>query len=234
VPVWSALKTHKIQDAAAHPLAISGLLKKPGRKTNETKRGHDMRYMTALKVAALALGLGGAAMICQAQQVPGGSYQQSCRDIGVRGSSLYATCKDEGGNWRSTQLSDFQRCSGEIQNLNGNLQCTGGNNGNGNNGNYGNNGSNGDRRDGDSRDANRSSDHQDADHHDRDQNGNYRNGQNGPNGSYTQTCQNIQVSGNTLQASCQKKNGKVKNSTLRNFQGCRDIQNDNGKLRCSR
>jgi hypothetical protein len=190
----------------------------------------DMRYITAFKVAALALGLGGVAITCQAQ-APGGSYQQTCRDIGVRGSTLQATCKDEGGNWRSTQLSDFQRCNGEIQNLNGNLSCTGGN-GPGNNGNY-NNGNNGDRRDGDNRDANS----RDANHsgdRDHDQNGNYRNESNGPQGSYTQTCQNIQVNGDTLQASCQKKNGKAKVSTLRNYQQCRDIQNDNGKLRCSR
>ncbi|HEY5030641.1 MAG TPA: CVNH domain-containing protein [Candidatus Angelobacter sp.] len=189
-----------------------------------------MRYITAFKVAALALGLGGVAITCQAQ-APGGSYQQTCRDIGVRGSTLSATCKDEGGNWRSTQLSDFQRCNGEIQNLNGNLSCTGGN-GAGNNGNY-NNGNNGDRRDGDNRDANS----RDANHsgdRDHDQNGNYRNESNGPRGSYSQTCQNIQVNGDTLQASCQKKNGKAKNSTLRNYQQCRDIQNDNGKLRCSR
>jgi hypothetical protein len=216
------VKTHKIQDAAERPLAISGLLNRPGKKRNETKRGYDMRYTTALKVAALALSLGGAAIACQAQQVPGGSYQQTCRDIGVRGSTLRATCKDEGGNWRNTELSDFQRCSGEIQNLNGNLQCTGGNGYGNGNGNY----NNGGRRDGDNRDADR----RDHDHDgDRD-----RNGYNGPPGSYSQTCTNIQVNGNTLQASCQKKNGKVKNASLRNFQGCRDIQNDNGKLRCSR
>jgi len=177
------------------------------------KRGNDMRYITALKVAALALGLGGAAITCQAQ-TPGGSYQQTCRDIGVRGSTLYATCKDEGGNWRNTQLSDYRRCNGEIQNLNGNLSCTGGGYGTGN---YG------DRRD-------RDYDH-DRDR-DRDRQGNYRGGYNGPPGSYTQTCQNIQVNGNTLQASCQKKNGKMKNTSLRNFQQCRDIENDNGKLRC--
>jgi hypothetical protein len=219
-------KTYSIQDAEARPWN-SGLLNKPG-KPIETKRGNDMRYITALKVAALALGLGGAAITCQAQ-TPGGSYQQTCRDIGVRGSTLNATCKDEGGNWRNTQLSDYQRCNGEIQNLNGNLSCTGGNNGYGNNGNYGNNnGNNGDRRD----------DHHDADNrdrdHDGDRNGNYGNGYNGPRGSFSQTCSNIQVNGNTLQASCQKKNGKLKNTSLRNYQGCRDIENDNGKLRCAR
>jgi hypothetical protein len=209
---------------------ISGLPSKPYKRI-ETKRGNHMRYITALKLAALALGLAGTAITSQAQ-TPGGSYQQTCRDIGVRGSTLSANCKDEGGNWRNTQLSDYQRCNGEIQNLNGNLSCTGGNNGYGGNGNYGNNNGNyGDRRDGDNRDANRRDHDRDGD---RDRNGNYGNGYNGPRGSFSQTCSNIQVNGNMLQASCQKKNGKMKNTSLRNYQGCRDIANDNGKLRCNR
>jgi len=172
-----------------------------------------MRYITALKVAALALGLGGAAITCQAQ--PGGSYRQTCRDVSVHGSDLRATCQDQGGNWRNTELRDFNRCNGEIQNLNGNLSCAGGNSGGG----YG----SGDHRDGDNRYGDRD--------HDRDHD---RNGYNGPPGSYSQTCSNIQVNGNTLQASCQKKNGKTKTTSLHNFRDCRDIQNDNGKLRCSR
>ena len=170
-----------------------------------------MRYLTAFKVAALALGLG-VAITCQAQ--PGGSYRQTCRDVSVNGSTLRATCQDQGGNWRNTELRDFDRCGGEIQNLNGNLSCSGGNG-------YGQGGNYGDRRDGDRRDRD----------HDGDRD---RNGYNGPQGSYTQTCSNIQVNGNTLQASCQKRNGKMKNSSLRNFRDCRDIQNDNGKLRCTR
>jgi hypothetical protein len=169
-----------------------------------------MRYSTALRVAALALGLGGVAITCQAQ--PGGSYRQTCRDVSVHGSTLSATCQDQGGNWRNTELRDFDRCGGEIQNLNGNLSCTGGNNGN-----YG------DRRDNDRRDHDHDGDR------DRD-----RNGYNGPPGSYSQTCSNIQVNGNTLNATCQKKNGKTKNTSLHNFRDCRDIENDNGKLRCTR
>ena len=179
-----------------------------------------MRYITAFKVAALALGLG-VAITCQAQ--PGGSYRQTCRDVSVNGSTLRATCQDQGGNWRNTELRDFDRCGGEIQNQNGNLTCNGGN-GYNQGGNYG------------DRDRDRDRDHdRDRDRdHDRDRDRNYGNGYNGPPGSYTQTCSNIQVNGNTLQASCQKRNGKMKNSSLRNFRDCRDIQNDNGKLRCTR
>jgi hypothetical protein len=171
-----------------------------------------MRYSIAIRVAALALGLGGVAITCQAQ--PGGSYRQTCRDVSVRGSTLRATCQDQGGNWRNTELRDFDRCGGEIQNLNGNLTCSGGNNGN-----YG------DRRDGNYGDRDRDRDHD----RDRDRDRNY-----GPPGSYSQTCSNIHINGNTLEASCQKKNGHMKNTSLHNFRDCRDIENDNGKLRCSR
>ncbi|HEY2360542.1 MAG TPA: CVNH domain-containing protein [Candidatus Angelobacter sp.] len=177
-----------------------------------------MRYSTALKVAALALGLGGVAITCQAQ--PGGSYRQTCRDVRVHGSTLSAACQDQGGNWRNTELRDFDRCGGEIQNLNGNLSCSGGN-GPGPGGNYG--GHEGDRRDHD----------HDGDR-DRDHDRSYRNGYNGPRGTFAQTCQDIHINGSTLEASCQKKNGKMKNTSLRDYQGCRDIENDNGKLRCAR
>jgi CVNH domain len=174
-----------------------------------------MRYISALAVAALAFVLAGTGTPAAAQ-APRGSYEQTCRHIGVRGSTLYAECQNTGGGWQTTQLRDFDRCNGEIQNINGSLQCSGGN-GYGNNG-YG--------RDAD-RDRDRDRDH-DGDH-DRDRG--YRN--NGlPYGSYSQTCQNIRVNGNTLEASCQKKNGKLKNTSLHNFSQCRDIENDNGKLRC--
>ncbi len=162
-----------------------------------------MRYISALAVAVLALVFGTATAVAQ----PGGSYQQTCRKIGVRGSTLYAECQNTGGGWQSTELRDYNRCRGEIQNINGSLQCTGNNRGD-----YG--------RDDHDRDHDR----------DRDRDRDRYNG--APRGSYEQTCQNIQVNGNTLTASCQKKNGKTKNTSLHNYQQCRDIENDNGKLRC--
>jgi hypothetical protein len=173
-----------------------------------------MRYMSALAVAVLALVFGTATPgVAQ----PGGSYQQTCRKIGVRGSTLYAECQNTGGGWQSTQLRDYNRCNGEIQNINGSLQCTGSNRGG-----YGPNDGRG--RD----DHDRDRDHDGDRDHDRDR----YNG--APRGSYYQTCQNVQVNGNTLTASCQKKNGKTRNTSLHNYQQCRDIENDNGKLRCSR
>ena len=175
-----------------------------------------MRYISALAVAVLALVFGTAT---PAVAQPGGSYQQTCRNIGVRGSTLYAECQNTGGGWQSTQLRDYNRCRGEIQNINGNLQCTGDNRGG-----YGPN----DGRSRDDHDRDRDHDHDG----DRDRDHDRYNG--APRGSYYQTCQNVQVNGNTLTASCQKKNGKLRNTSLHNYQQCRDIENDNGKLRCNR
>jgi len=178
-----------------------------------------MRYIMSLAVALLALAFAGTA--APAQQIPGGSYQQTCRDINARGNTLYAECMDTNRNWQRTQLRDFNRCRGEIQNLNGQLQCTGGN-GPG----YG-----------QGRDHDGDHDHgrydRDRDHdNDRDWDWDRDHRARIPRGSYAQTCQNIQVAGNQLRAQCQKKNGKWRDTSLSNFWGCRDIENDNGKLRC--
>src|SRR6266404_3524710 len=77
-------------------------------------RGTNMRYISALAVAVLALVFGTATAVAQ----PGGSYQQTCRKIGVRGSTLYAECQNTGGGWQSTELRDYNRCRGEIQIIN--------------------------------------------------------------------------------------------------------------------
>ena len=176
------------------------------------------RHATTFGMVALTMALFGSGTTCKAQQVPSGSYQQTCQNVGVRGSTLYASCNDGRGQWQSTELPDFQRCSSEIQNDNGNLRC--------NKSNGGNNGG----RDGRDRDGDRNRNGQ---------NGNGQYGHNGygpngaPNGSYVQTCQNVSMNGNTLQASCQKGNGRWKNASLRHVDQCNgDIANINGKLQC--
>jgi len=190
------------------------------------KKEIQMRYLTIFGVLTLTTVLW-APGPCAAQQIPGGSYQQTCRDVGVRGSTLYATCDDGRGGRQSTELRDYQRCGGQIQNINGSLQC------NTNTGSYqgrdGDHGQNGDRgRDGDH-----------GQNGDRGQYGNRQNGDRdddrGPRGSYVQSCQNIATNGNTLQASCQKKNGGWRQTSLRNYNQCNgDIANNNGKLQCAR
>lgn len=57
-------------------------------------------------------------------------------------------------------------------------------------------------------------------------------GQNQPSGSYQQTCKNIRMNGNDLEASCQKTDGGWQNTTLKNAQSCSQVVNENGNLRC--
>lgn len=186
-----------------------------------------MRYIPAFGMVALTIALWTPGMTANAQQVPSGSYQQTCQNIGVRGDTLYASCRNVNGGWQNTELRDYNRCNGQIENVDGNLRCTGGSGYNGNGDNRGYNGNGDNRGNADSRDRDRDHDRDG----DRDRRGYGPNG--APNGSYTQTCQNVQMNGNTLQASCQKKNGKLRNTSLSNANRCNgDIQNDNGKLRC--
>lgn len=166
-----------------------------------------MRYLKTLGVLVFAMMLW--AMPGAAQSVPPGSYQQTCRNIQVRGDHLDAECQTRDGNWRRTSLNDLDRCSGEIANDDGNLVCGRGNNG------YGYN--NGDRR--------RDNDN-DAD--------NRRGGWQGgyPPGDYVQTCRNIRMNGDHMDAECQKKNGGWRNTALDNVSQCGGIVNNNGRLQC--
>jgi CVNH domain len=183
-----------------------------------------MRYLTTFGAAALAVAFLNCGAPCAAQAVPSGSYQQTCRNIDARGSTLYASCENTSGGWQSTQLRDFQRCSGEIQNINGSLQCSVSGNRGYDQGDDQNRG----------RDADRGRDEDRRRDGDRDQDGNQAYDR-GPQGSYIQSCQNVSTNGNTLQASCQKKNGKWRQTSLRNYNRCnRDISNNNGKLQCTR
>jgi len=59
----------------------------------------------------------------QAQRVPGGTYLQSCGDVGMAGDTLFAVCRGRGGGERRTELPAVSRCVGDIGNNNGRLQC---------------------------------------------------------------------------------------------------------------
>lgn len=187
-----------------------------------------MRNLLRLSAIALITMVFSSPGLLSAQR-PSGSYRQTCRDIHVNGNTLEADCQNGNGEWNRTSLPDYGRCNGSIVNDTGNLRCGG--DVNGYNGGY----NNGDRdRDRDrDRDWDRDRDRQggyQGGYYNRGNGGYYQNG--APGGSYTQTCQNIQVSGNTLRASCQKSNGHYKSSSLHNFDQCNDISNENGNLRC--
>ncbi|HLW55040.1 MAG TPA: CVNH domain-containing protein [Candidatus Angelobacter sp.] len=175
--------------------------------------------------------------------VPAGGYAQSCQDIRTDGSTLVAKCKTRDGNWNQTSLPNFNQCADQIENDDGRLVCNKGNNGQV----YRGGDQPGDRRDNPNVQADRSGDHHDDahndqpgnrgddhqagrrdadDHHDRD---------GIPRGGYTQSCRDIHTVGTTLQATCQKKNGKWRQASLRRFNQCvGEIENNNGKLVCSR
>ncbi len=195
-----------------------------------------MHYITTFGAAALAVAFLNCGAPCAAQAIPSGSYQQTCRNIDARGSTLYASCDNGNGGWQATQLSDFQRCSGGIQNINGSLQCNAiGNrvNDQGHDTDRGHDADHG--RDGDrGHDADRDRDANHGQYGDRGRDGDQAYDQ-GPRGSYLQSCQNVSTSGSTLRASCQKKNGGWRQASLRNYNRCsRDISNNNGKLQCAR
>ena len=56
--------------------------------------------------------------------IPAGSYQQTCKNSYVRGSTLYSTCKSLNGKWHKTRLQDYPDCGADdIYNHDGNLGC---------------------------------------------------------------------------------------------------------------
>ena len=67
--------------------------------------------------------------------------------------------------------------------------------------------------------------------------GNYGSGYyegNIPSGSYSQTCQNVHIEGNDLEARCPTVNGYWRTTRLRNFDRCGgDISNNDGRLTCT-
>src|SRR5262249_13835516 len=139
--------------------------------------------------------LGSAPQWGYGNNIPSGSYQQTCRDIRNDGNRLEATCQSRNGDWRPTSI-DYRGCDGEIVNDDGNLRCNGDNRGGG--WGYGNNGY----------------------------------GYGVPQGSYQQTCRDIRQNGDRLEATCEKRNGGWRTTSI-DYRGCRgEIVNDDGHLRC--
>jgi len=77
---------------------------------------------------AVGIGLSGTGLFlfaatANAAPAPDGSYQQSCRNFAASRGVLSAECKNRNGDWGSTQLDEYRRCSGDISNNNGQLTC---------------------------------------------------------------------------------------------------------------
>jgi hypothetical protein len=177
------------------------------------KGDKQMRILRFLGVAGFALAM--YAMPCAAQNIPPGSYQQTCRNIQPNGNRLDAECQTRDGNWHRTSLN-LDRCGSTITNDNGNLVCDQGyNNGYG----YGN------------RPYRRGDRDNDAD----DRRGGWQGGGwqgNLPPGDYVQTCRSIRMNGDHMDAQCQKKDGGWRNTSLDNVSQCGGIVNNNGRLQC--
>jgi len=58
------------------------------------------------------------------QNLPTGSYQQTCSQVSVKNGNLYAKCQDEKGKAHSAKLSHYEKCGAEIVNRSGSLECS--------------------------------------------------------------------------------------------------------------
>jgi hypothetical protein len=78
---------------------------------------------------SIALGTMAAAMlvlgISAALAAPAGSYEKTCTDISVDGTTLNATCKMFNQQPMKTSLPYYASCVGDIGNINGTLACAG-------------------------------------------------------------------------------------------------------------
>ena len=61
-----------------------------------------------------------------AQAPPPGSYQQTCRDVRMQGSTLTAVCRRAKGRGDQLTALNVAHCVGDIGNASGQLTCNGG------------------------------------------------------------------------------------------------------------
>jgi hypothetical protein len=202
--------------------------------------------MRGVIISALAVVLVGGAAQAQTGGLPPGNYQQTCRDIRNNNNRLDASCQRNDGSWNNTWL-DTSSCS-SVVNDDGNLRCASGNTAQ-------------DLPPGDyqrtCRDIRSNNNRLDASCQRTDgswvntwldysscggsivnDNGNLRCGSSTspggvPSGSFQQTCRDIRGDGNTLNATCQRKDGTWNSTSLNHYGDCRgQIENEDGNLRC--
>ena len=78
------------------------------------------RHLAAMSLTIL---LASEATPAFAQRIPPGTYQQSCKNIRVRGQQLIANCSAPNG--QRIRSSIPLGCRGDIGNVNGYLRCNG-------------------------------------------------------------------------------------------------------------
>ena len=201
--------------------------------------------MTALLILSL-ITYGSA----KAQNLPPGSYKDTCRSVQVLGGTLTAQCQKADGSWKTTSIQ-FNNCEGGITNQNGNLTCT--------------------HRIKPVKPPPKGSYKQSCEDTSVDGkwlnakcqrvNGNWNNssikyadcnkdiwnnngvltcgggggggGSDLPKGSYKQTCKNAYVEGNVLEADCLNRNGKYAHTSTKYKNCSKGVWNDKGQLRCN-
>ena len=83
-----------------------------------------MRYLMLVALfAMLILSRPKTSSAVAMDNYPAGTYQQSCKDINIRGDDLRARCKDNRGRYHDSMLDAADRCWGDIANTNGHLVC---------------------------------------------------------------------------------------------------------------
>lgn len=165
-----------------------------------------MTSVRALLVALLSVVL--LPMTASSQNIPSGSYQNSCQNIDADWQRLSAVCRKRDGQWNYSTLEDYRRCRGDIANDNGRLVCRDGGGYNDDDGYHDDGGYNDDG---------------------------YNDPDWTPRGSYQQSCRRIEADRNSLTAECRDRNGRWRYTELENYNRCRgDIANIDGMLRCER
>ena len=56
--------------------------------------------------------------------LPPGSYISTCKDVHMKGTTLYASCNNGKDRWLNAELHEAHKCTGDIANQNGALRCT--------------------------------------------------------------------------------------------------------------
>ena len=216
-----------------------------------------MRHLLALGIVALLM-IAWQPVTAGAAQggIPPGSYHDTCKGIALNGDTLDAQCKSNAGHWHHTSLHAFERCSGDITNVDGNLRCQKG--GPPPAGSYTQTCKdirmrfntlfarckNADGRwvDSSLNEFSRCADDianvagQLRCGRDRDRDRDYdRDRDSGPRGSYRETCRDIHVRGDVLIARCETSDGRLVEAVLEDFGRCTaEIVNDDGELHCMR
>jgi hypothetical protein len=113
------------RDSNERIVQLSGSFCVLGRFASRTFEEPTMKLALVAFTAFMLAGTSGVPS-ANAEQVPPGPYQQSCRDITIDHGLLTGVCRRPDGNWEKSTLAEAHRCTGQIINNNGALACNSG------------------------------------------------------------------------------------------------------------